>query len=158
MTKKINEGQNDFTPRNDRQSYFGQYTHGGDIRPSNKPRPKYKETTPAPSYTDYNAEKAKSTKPKTASSVPPAKKPSLLSRIKSALSLGEATKQQVIATAQNMNTVQTQLDAERLKGVGRRGRGLGVDMAKQKRAMQSAMAARIAAKKIAINKTKGNKP
>lgn len=154
MTKKINEGQDDFTPRNDRQSYFGQYTHGGDIRPSTKPRPKYKETKSAPSYAEYNAEKAKS---KPASSVP-AKKPSLLSRIKSALSLGEATKEQVIATAQNMNTVQTQLDAERLKGVGRRGRGLGVDMAKQKRAMQSAMAARIAAKKIAINKTKGNKP
>ena len=140
MTKKINEGMDDFTPKNDRQAYLGQYTHGGDIRPSNKPRPKYKETKPAPSYTDYNAEKAKSTKPKPT----PAKKPSLLSRIKSALSLGEATKQQVIATAQNMNTVQTQLDAERLKGVGR-GRRFGSGM--QTRAMQNAMAARIAAKK-----------
>lgn len=151
MTKKINEGMDDFTPKNDRQTYFGQYTHGGDIRPSTRPRPKYKETKSAPSYFDYNAEKART---KVASSVP-AKKPSLLSRIKSALSLGEATKEQVIATAKNINDVQTQLDAERLKGVGRRGRGLGADMSKQKRAMQSAMAARIAAKKIAIKKGKG---
>lgn len=150
MTKKINEGQDDFTPRNDRQSYFGQYTHGGDIRPSTKPRPKYKETKSAPSYADYNAEKAKEkAKSKPAPSTP-AKKPSLLSRIKSALSLGEATKEQVIATAKNINDVQTQLDAERLKGVGKRGRGLGSGM--QTRAMQSAMAARIAAKKIAIKK------